>query len=115
MFRTLTPVLLAVCEILLYTTLNGSIGALVPFITREDVETFEALEMHMRLELPPLSGRDHVKFRSRFVPVKNVIDGSLVEQYALLSSVKKRTVADEMERTPAEVSKQIELMRTRST
>ena len=57
-------------EGLVYTTLSGSIGVLVPFTSREQHELFMSLEMHMRSEHPPLCGRDHVSFRSYFFPVK---------------------------------------------
>lgn len=57
-------------ESLVYTTLSGTIGVLVPFTSREDHELFMNLEMHMRSEHPPLCGRDHLSFRSYFFPVK---------------------------------------------
>lgn len=57
-------------ESLVYTTLSGSIGVLVPFTSREDHDFFQALEMHLRSENPPLCGRDHLAFRSFYFPVK---------------------------------------------
>ena len=57
-------------EALIYTTLMGGIGALVPFGSREDVDFFTHLEMHMRQERPPLAGRDHLAFRSAYFPAK---------------------------------------------
>ncbi len=45
-------------EVLLYTTVMGTIGALIPFASREDVDFFSHLEMHLRQENPPLCGRD---------------------------------------------------------
>jgi hypothetical protein len=48
----------------------GSIGALVPFTSREDVDFFSHLEMHLRQENPPLCGRDHLAYRSYYFPVK---------------------------------------------
>ena len=47
-------------EVILYGTIMGSIGALMPFSSREDVDFFSHLEMYMRQEAPPLSGREHV-------------------------------------------------------
>jgi len=55
---------------LLYTLQYGRHGALLPFMTREDVDFFTHLEMHMRQENPPLCGRDHLSYRSSFVTVK---------------------------------------------
>ena len=60
-------------ESLVYTTLSGSIGVLVPFTSREDHDFFQALEMHLRSEHPPLCGRDHLAFRSFYFPVKVVV------------------------------------------
>ena len=99
-------------EALLYTTLSGSIGILVPFTSSEDQEFFTHLEMHLRSEAPPLSGRDHLSFRSYYVPSKNVIDGDLCEQYNSLDVGKQKSIAEELERVPAEVSKKLEDIRT---
>lgn len=57
-------------ESLVYTTLSGTVGVLVPFTSREDHDFFQALEMHLRSENPPLCGRDHLAFRSFYYPVK---------------------------------------------
>lgn len=57
-------------EALLYTTVLGGIGALLPFVSREDLDFFTHLEMHLRQENPPLCGRDHLAFRSAYTPVK---------------------------------------------
>jgi hypothetical protein len=95
-------------EALVYSTLLGGLGAMVPFSSKDDVEFFQQLEMHMRQEVPPpganthaahtrtlarahthtprtleqhelqsccvqnppLTGRDHLAFRSYYVPVK---------------------------------------------
>ncbi|KAJ3569371.1 hypothetical protein NP233_g5100 [Leucocoprinus birnbaumii] len=37
-------------EVLLYTGLHGTIGILVPFVTKEDVDFISTLEQHMRTE-----------------------------------------------------------------
>ncbi|ORX89541.1 hypothetical protein K493DRAFT_326164 [Basidiobolus meristosporus CBS 931.73] len=99
-------------EILVYTTLLGGVGAFIPFMTRDDVEFFQNLEMHMRSENPPLCGRDHLAYRSFYAPVKSVIDGDLCEQYNLLPPEKKRYIAEELDRTPAEIAKKLEDIRT---
>lgn len=57
-------------ESLIYSTISGAIGALVPFTSREDYDFFQHLEMHMRNEHPPLCGRDHLSYRSYYYPVK---------------------------------------------
>ena len=60
-------------------------GSLLPFTSREDMDFFSHLEMHLRQEHAPLSGRDHMSYRSSYFPVKDVIDGDLCEQYTQVS------------------------------
>lgn len=100
-------------EALVYTTLSGTIGVLVPFTSREDHDFFQHLEMHMRSEQPSLAGRDHISFRSYYYPVKNVIDGDLCEQYNSLEPAKQKSIAEDLDRTPSEVAKKLEDIRTR--
>jgi len=100
-------------EALVYSTLLGGLGAMVPFSSKDDVEFFQQLEMHMRQENPPLTGRDHLAFRSYYVPVKDVVDGDLCEQFTTLDAAKQRMIADELDRTPGEVAKKLEDMRNR--
>uniref|UniRef100_A0A914BUT0 Cleavage/polyadenylation specificity factor A subunit C-terminal domain-containing protein n=1 Tax=Acrobeloides nanus TaxID=290746 RepID=A0A914BUT0_9BILA len=98
---------------LVYTTMSGSIGMLVPFLSRDEFEFFQTLEMHLRVDFPPLCGRDHLAFRSFYAPVKFVIDGDLCEQYSILEPSKQREIADNLGRKPAEVIKKLEDLRTR--
>ena len=60
--------------------------------------------MHMRSEMAPLCGRDHLAFRSYYFPVRNVIDGDLCEMYNSLETSKQRSIAEELDRTPSEVT-----------
>ncbi|TPX70379.1 hypothetical protein SpCBS45565_g01800 [Spizellomyces sp. 'palustris'] len=101
-------------EIIVYTTLLGTIGCLIPFQSKEDVEFFQQLEMHMRNKFPPLCGRDHLAFRSYYIPVRNVIDGDLCEQFNLLPNEVKRQIAEDMDRTVSDVSKKVEDVRNRA-
>uniref|UniRef100_A0A4W5MA66 RSE1/DDB1/CPSF1 C-terminal domain-containing protein n=1 Tax=Hucho hucho TaxID=62062 RepID=A0A4W5MA66_9TELE len=64
--------------------------------------------MHMHSEFPPLCGRDHLRFRSYYFPVKNVIDGDLCEQFNSTDPHKQKSVAEELDRTLPEVSKKME-------
>ena len=100
-------------ESLVYTTLSGTVGVLVPFTSRDDHELFMNLEMHMRSEHPPLCGRDHLSFRSYFFPVKNVIDGDLCEQFNMVDAGKQRGIAEDLDKTPNELSKKLEDIRTK--
>ena len=94
-------------EVLLWSGVNGTIGVFIPFVDREDAEFFQTLETHMRSEDPPLAGRDHLIYRSYYVPVKGVIDGDLCERYTLLPSDKKMMIAGELDRSVREIERKI--------
>ncbi|XP_062092733.1 spliceosome-associated protein 130 A [Humulus lupulus] len=100
-------------ECLIYGTVMGSLGALLTFTSRDDVDFFSHLEMHMRQEHPPLCGRDHMAYRSAYFPVKDVIDGDLCEQFPTLPLDLQRKIADELDRTPGEILKKLEEIRNK--
>ncbi|KAF3786388.1 Splicing factor 3B subunit 3 [Nymphaea thermarum] len=100
-------------ECIIYGTVMGSLGAFLPFTSREDVDFFSHLEMHMRQEHPPLCGRDHMAYRSAYFPVKDVIDGDLCEQFPALAPDLQRKIADELDRTPGEILKKLEDIRNK--
>ena len=84
-------------DALLYGTLGGRIGALTPLTTRADADFAASLEMHMRLEAPPLAGRDHLAYRSAYYPTRHVADGDLCEAYGGLAPEARARVAGELE------------------
>ena len=98
-------------EVLLYTCLHGTIGILVPFVSKEDVDFISTLEQHMRSEKSSLVGRDHLAWRGYYVPVKSVVDGDLCEQFARLPGPKQSAIASELDRTVGEVLKKLEQLR----
>ncbi|MCJ1366241.1 pre-mRNA-splicing factor rse1 [Acarospora aff. strigata] len=100
-------------DVLVWTGLQGTLGILVPFVSREDVDFFQSLEQHLRGEDAPLAGRDHLIYRSYYVPVKGVIDGDLCERYALLPNDKRQMIAGELDRSVREIERKISDMRTR--
>lgn len=85
----------------------GTIGVLIPFVTREDTDFFQSLEQHLRAEDAPLAGRDHLMYRSYYAPVKGVIDGDLCERYTLLPNDKKQMIAAELDRSVREIERKI--------
>ncbi|KAM7204044.1 Pre-mRNA-splicing factor rse1 [Naviculisporaceae sp. PSN 640] len=101
-------------DVLLWSGLQGTVGVFIPFVTREDVDFFQALEIHMRSEDPPLAGRDHLIYRSYYVPVKGVIDGDLCERFSLLPNDKKQMIAGELDRSVREIERKLSDIRTRS-
>ncbi|KAL3318033.1 Splicing factor 3B subunit 3 [Cichlidogyrus casuarinus] len=100
-------------DCIIYATLSGTIGILAPFTTKEAFEFFQHLEMHMRTENPSLVGRDHLHFRSLYFPIRNVIDGDLCEMFSLLEPSAQKSIAEEMDKAPGEISRRLEDIRTR--
>ncbi|CAD5209932.1 unnamed protein product [Bursaphelenchus xylophilus] len=100
-------------DALLYTTIGGGVGMLVPFLSRDEFEFFQTIEMHMRVEFPPLCGRDHLAYRSYYAPVKSVVDGDLCEQFSMLCAEKQREIAHAFDRPAAFILRKLEDLRTR--
>jgi splicing factor 3B subunit 3 len=98
-------------DVILYATTFGTIGVFLPFSSREDIDFFTNLEMHMRTEFKPICGREHLSFRSYYAPCRNVVDGDLCEQFPNITSDQQRKIADDLERTPGEVLKKLEELR----
>merc|ERR1711862_846021 len=70
-------------EALIYVTITGRIGALIPFNTsRDDLDFYVKLEQYIRTNenIRP-TGRDPQSYRSYYSPVKHVIDGDLCESF----------------------------------
>ena len=95
-------------EVLVYSTVMGAVGVLAPFMSKEDADFFNHLEMHLRNSLTEMAGREHLSYRSAFIPVKGVIDGDLCEQYLTLPKDKQKAIAEELDATPSETIKKIE-------
>lgn len=110
-----TPLVPGGREVIVYTGLMGTLGMLVPLQSREDVDFFQTLEMHMRGESASLVGRDHLAYRGYYVPQKAVIDGDLCESYASLPQQKQANVAEELGRSIGEVMKKIDSIRIASS
>lgn len=100
-------------DLIFWTGLQGTLGILVPFVGREDVDFFQSLEMQLASQNPPLLGRDHLIYRSYYAPSKGTIDGDLCETYFLLPNDKKQIIAGELDRSVREVERKISDMRTR--
>jgi splicing factor 3B subunit 3 len=101
---------LSLQECIVYATLSGSIGVLIPFKSKDDQDLLNHLEMHLRQQ-PTLSGRDHRDFRSYYEPVKNVIDGDLCETYIKLDFKKQKDIAEQMDRTVNDITNKLDTLR----
>lgn len=102
-------------DVIFWTGFQGTLGMLVPFVSREDVDFFQSLETQLASSTgnPPLLGRDHLIYRSYYAPSKGTIDGDLCETFFLLSTDKKMVIAGELDRSVREIERKISDMRTR--
>ena len=94
--------------------LGGALGAFVPFASKDEADFCTHLEMHLRIEAPPVLGNEHGAFRSSYFPVKAVVDGDLCEQFGRLGADAQRRISEEMDRTPSEIVKRLEQIRARA-
>ncbi|KAJ1899255.1 pre-mRNA-splicing factor rse1 [Kickxella alabastrina] len=102
-------------QVILYSTLLGSLAAAIPFVSKSDIGFFQSLELLMRKHYPVVSGRDHLKYRSSFQPVRSAIDGDLCELYHTLSDEARESISDALDRTQQDIFKKLEDMRTMFT
>ena len=107
------PPTAASASVLLCATLSGGLLAFVPLSSVADIELLTHLELHMRAALPSLLGRDHLAYRSAFLPVKGVIDGALVEQFSSLPRDKQQAMADELVSSATDIKRKLEDIRRR--
>lgn len=101
-------------RVIFWAGLQGTLGALIPFTSRRQHKMFQQLELQLRSDDKPLSGRDHLAFRSYFNPVKSVIDGDLIERFLVLSRDKRESIAGQLtgaEWTPGMIDEAIWNMR----
>jgi splicing factor 3B subunit 3 len=86
-------------KIVFWAGLQGTLGALIPFISRRDFKLFQQLETALRKdkENKPISGRDHLAFRSYYTPAKSVIDGDLIETFLTLSANEQQKIVGGLE------------------
>jgi splicing factor 3B subunit 3 len=95
-------------EILIYSTVGGSIGAFLPIGLRDDADFFQHLEMYLRQDAISLLGSDHLGYRSYYQPCRNVIDGDYCELYSRLRRPLQENIAESLDCTPRDITKKIE-------
>jgi len=96
-------------EALLYVTITGRLGALLPLMTsKEDIEFYKQLENFMRVHAPRVTGREPQAYRSFYAPAKHVIDGDLCESFLKVELNLQKLVAEKMDRNIGEIFKKLE-------
>jgi splicing factor 3B subunit 3 len=95
-------------ESLLYVTVSGRIGALVPFTSRDQVDFYTQLETALRAGAPRPTGRDPKSYRSYYAPSMHVVDGDLCDAFIALSHDAQSSIAEKLELSIGEVLKKLE-------
>lgn len=101
-------------DAVVWTGVQGTVGALIPVATRHDRELLEALEKQLRVENPPLAGNHHLMYRGYHAPPKAVVDGDLCAQYAGLPADKQAVIAEALEKSVDEILRKLEDIRITS-
>jgi len=89
-------------EQLMYGTLSGTLGVLSPFSSQALADSARRIEDAMRenesaSDLVSLLGRDHISYRSKYYPLKSVVDGDLCEMFSDLTSEQQSLIANQVE------------------
>ena len=95
-------------ESLIYVTVAGRIGALVPFTSRAQVDFYTQLESSLRVDAPRPTGRDPKLYRSYYAPVIHVVDGELCDAFNSLSHDAQMNIAERLDLTIGEILKKLE-------
>lgn len=92
-------------QCIIYATVGGMIGAMVPLSKDSEASILKKLEREMRKKEETLCGRVHELYRSYYTPLTNVTDGDLLKRYMELSDTEQREIANSMKCTPFDISR----------
>ncbi|MEN2498936.1 MAG: Splicing factor 3B subunit 3 [Marteilia pararefringens] len=102
-------------DVIVYCTIEGSIGVLAPLTSRSEHEFLQHLEINMRNEpdITSLVGRSHFAYRSMYYPCTGVLDSEICEMFSKLPYSKQNAVASDLDRSSKEVLRKLEFIRSR--
>ncbi|KAH0792774.1 pre-mRNA-splicing factor rse1 [Histomonas meleagridis] len=92
-------------ECIVYGTVGGQIGVMIPFITDVEASICRKLEIEVRKRRPTLCGRVHEMFRSYYAPVKCVVDGDMVLEYLNMNQNEQHEISISLQTTPFDISR----------
>eukprot|EP00760_Papus_ankaliazontas_P039149 PhM_4_TR9498/c0_g1_i1/m.25892/K12830/SF3B3, SAP130, RSE1; splicing factor 3B subunit 3 len=115
-------------EVILYGTIGGAVGCFAPLQKESEVRRLTRLEKLLRLYQPPapkkyndegatsstttvevsthenaILGRDHVQYRSRYFPVRGVVDGDFLERFERLPPSAQAEIAEGVDCSASEL------------
>lgn len=101
-------------ESILYCGIFGTLGVLTPLISKKEVELLINLQLELQNIIKNELGKDHLKFRSYYNPMKNIIDGDLLEKFHQLSNGEKSEIAKRLNKTINDIEKKLNDLKNRS-
>lgn len=81
---------------ILYGTLGGGVGMFIQFNKKEDALFFAQMELLLREYIDEPTGRNIMMAKSQYVPVKNIIDFSLIYEYFNIEPSFQKKIAEEL-------------------
>lgn len=100
-------------EVILYGTIFGTIGALLPLPSRDTLHQMIHIEMFLRKQEPSLVGRDVLSWRSAYTPMKGVVDGNLCESFSSIAQEKQEEIANGLGVSVSAIIQKMEELRSR--
>merc|ERR1712187_794835 len=92
-------------------TISGSVKKFTTISKNSDFVMFSSLELMMRQEAYPILGRDHISFRSYGMPVRNVVDGDLLEMFFQFSKTDQKVLSSACSSQIHQIERKIEALR----
>lgn len=96
---------------IVYGSIDGRVGVVMPFATTSDADFGQRLEMGMRKDWRSLVGRDHLSFRSSFYGGRGIVDGDLCELFVSADKDKKTEWANAVGRSVQDVIRKLDELR----
>lgn len=99
----------------LYCGIFGTLGTLIPLISKKEVEMLINVQLELQKSIKNELGKDHLNFRGYYNPMKNIIDGDLLEKFHDLSQFEKSQIAKNLNKTINDIEKKLFDLRNRSS
>lgn len=96
---------------IVYGTMDGAVGVIIPLHMESDVQFARSLEMTMRKGWRSAVGRDHLSFRSSFYTASGMIDGDFCELFFAASAKLKEEWASAVGRSVNDITRKLEEFR----
>ena len=104
-------------ECIIYTGVMGTIGVLIPLLSKSEIELVHDLQLQIGIwnDGVNVAGKNHGKLRSYYNPRKNVYDGDFLELYFAIPLDVKVKIAKKLNKSVGEIEKKLNDIRNRSS